>query len=291
MTASFGYMAVYVVLVGIASFAESPVGRGFGAFQLNVLIRSGSLAAALVALLVHGFGLPEGSSALAGLGVGLITGVGSLFYCFALDYLSVSLVVTFSNLYIVVTTLLGIVVLGEHITVLKVAGLACILVGVVLLSHTHPRYGTTPKADSMNTTRRLRGYLVMVIYVVLVGVGAFLEKPALKGLDATQLNGLMALSMTAVAVVALALRGPRLPMTKRTLGGFGVGAMIGVASIFYFLALRQLPVSVAAASSNASVIITVLLASVFMHQALTRARVRGIILTLVGVTGLALSTG
>jgi hypothetical protein len=39
---SLGYVAVYVVLVGVASFIESPVGRGYDAFQLNALIRSGS---------------------------------------------------------------------------------------------------------------------------------------------------------------------------------------------------------------------------------------------------------
>lgn len=50
---SLGYVAVYVVLIGIASFIESPVGRGLGAFQLNALIRAGSLAAAAVVLLAH----------------------------------------------------------------------------------------------------------------------------------------------------------------------------------------------------------------------------------------------
>ncbi|HEY8703255.1 MAG TPA: hypothetical protein VIL98_00775 [Gaiellaceae bacterium] len=51
---SLGYVAVYVVLIGIVSFIESPVGRGLGAFQLNALIRAGSLAAAaVVVLLAH----------------------------------------------------------------------------------------------------------------------------------------------------------------------------------------------------------------------------------------------
>ena len=45
---SLGYVAVYVALVGVASFVEKPAGRGFGAFQLNALIRAGSLAAAAV---------------------------------------------------------------------------------------------------------------------------------------------------------------------------------------------------------------------------------------------------
>jgi hypothetical protein len=77
---SFGYVAVYAVLVGVASFIESPVGHGLGAFQLNALIRTGSLAAAVIALVaVHGLSLPAGGPALAGLGIGLLTGVGSLF--------------------------------------------------------------------------------------------------------------------------------------------------------------------------------------------------------------------
>jgi drug/metabolite transporter (DMT)-like permease len=150
----------------------------------------------------------------------------------------------------------------------------------------------TPEAASSDKKMAgLRALGTMAIYVIIVGVGAFLEKPALKGLDATQLNGLMAIAMTAVAGVALAVRGPRLPMTRRTLGGFGVGAMIGIASVFYFLGLAGLPVSVAAASSNAYIVVTVLLSTIFPRQPLTRDRGGAIVLTLFGVTSLALSAG
>lgn len=293
MIVSLGYVGAYVVIVGVASFIESPVGRGLGALQLNVLIRTGSLVAALGALvLTQGFAIPEDPPVLAGLGIGLITGVGSLFYCFALDYLSVAMVITFSNLYIVITILLGIIVLGERVTALKIVGLACILVGVVFLAHSPVRYAVTPDATSSdNKMFRLRALGIIATYVIIVGVGAFLEKPALKGLDATQLNGLMAIAMTAVAAVALAVRGPRLPMTRRALGGFGVGAIIGIASVFYFLGLSGLPVSVAAASSNAYIIVTVVLSTIFLRQPLTRDRGGAIILTLLWVTGLALSAG
>jgi uncharacterized membrane protein len=289
---SLGYVLVYVVLVGVASFVESPVGRGFGAFQLNALIRTGSLAAAAIALVAaHGFTLPATRPALAGLGIGLLTGVGSLFYCFALDGMSVSLVVTFSNLYIVITTLLGIVVLGESLTVLKITGLICTVGGVVLLAHVPARYGVNPGVRSGEKAPSVRAFVIMANYVAIIGVGSFLEKPALRGLDATQLNCLMAIAMTAVAVIALALKGPRLPMTERTLAAAGVGAMIGIASVFYFLGLRGLPVSIAAATSNAYIVITVVLSSIFLRQSLTRARGGAIALTLLGVTQLALSAG
>ena len=136
MTLSLGYVAVYVALAGVASFIEKPAGRGFGAFQLNALIRAGSLAAAAVALLfAHGRAFPAASYLLAGLGIGLITGTGSMLYCFGLNDLPVSLVVTLSNLYIVITIVLGIVVLHEPVTVLKIAGLICILAGVLVLAH------------------------------------------------------------------------------------------------------------------------------------------------------------
>jgi transporter family protein len=287
---SLGYVAVYVVLVGVASFVESPVGRGVGAFQLNALIRTGSLAAAVVALIAaHGLTFPPLRPTLVGLGIGLLTGIGSFFYCFALDYLPVSSVVTFSNLYIAITTLLGIVALGESVTALKITGLACTLAGVVLLAHAPARYGVNPDTSSGEHARPVRAFLIMAGYIGIIGVGAFLEKPALRGLDATQLNGLMAIAMTAVAALALALKGPRPPLTSRTLAGIGVGAMIGIASVFYFLGLQGLPVSVAAAFSNASIVVTVVLASIFLRQPLTGVRVAAVALTLLGVTQLALS--
>jgi len=208
-----------------------------------------------------------------------------------LDYLSVALVVTLSNLYIVNTIVLGIVVLHEPITVLKIAGLACIVAGVLILGHSPARYAAHPGDRGASTRRRARGFVIMGIYIVMIGVGAFLEKPALKGLTATQLNALMGIAMTAVAGTALAIKGPRLPMTKRTLGVLGVGVMIGAASVFYFLGLRGLPVSVASATSNASVVVTVALSAIFLHLPLNRARGGGLALTLLGATLLALSTG
>jgi drug/metabolite transporter (DMT)-like permease len=291
-TLSLGYVAIYVALVGVASFIEKPAGRGFGAFQLNALIRVGSLAAAAVALVfAHGLVLPAAGYLLAGLGIGVLTGAGSILYCFGLDYLPVSMVVTLSNLYIVITIVLGIVVLHEPVTVLKIAGLACTLAGVLVLGHSPARYAAHPEDSSASTPRQARGFAIMGIYIVMIGVGAFLEKPALKGLTATQLNALMGIAMTAVAGIALAAKGPRLPMTKRTLGGLGVGFMIGTASVFYFLGLRGLPVSVASAASNSSVVVTVVLSAIFLHQRLGRARGAAIALTLLGATLLAFSTG
>src|SRR5207244_11223576 len=130
---SFGFIAAYAVIVAVASVIEVPIGRGFKSVQLNLLIRLGSLAAALAALvIVHGATVSTGLSALLGLGIGVLTGVGSIIYCLALIDLPLSLVVTLSNLYIVVKALLGMSVLRASVTVVKIADLALPL-GVVLL--------------------------------------------------------------------------------------------------------------------------------------------------------------
>src|SRR5258708_30570891 len=180
-TLSLGYVAVYVLLVGVASFIEKPAGRGFRVIQLNALIRAGSLAAAAVALCAaNGFRHPATSYRLAGLGIGLITGAGSMLYCYGLNCLPVSLVVTLSNLYIVITIVLGIVVLHEPVTVLKIAGLTCTMAGVLILGHSPARYAAHPEDGSASTPGQARGLVIMGIYIVMIRVGAFLEQPPRK---------------------------------------------------------------------------------------------------------------
>ncbi|MGI8968824.1 MAG: hypothetical protein ACR2GA_06945 [Chloroflexota bacterium] len=59
MVIALSAIGAYVLLVGVASFIESPVGRRFDALQLNALIRLGSAALAIAAfLVVHGSSLP-----------------------------------------------------------------------------------------------------------------------------------------------------------------------------------------------------------------------------------------
>ncbi|MHB8500543.1 MAG: hypothetical protein ACYDHE_06290 [Candidatus Acidiferrales bacterium] len=72
---SFGFIAAYTVLIAVASVVEVPIARGFASVQLNLLIRLGSVAVAILALvIVHGVAIPTGPPALAGLGIGVLTG-------------------------------------------------------------------------------------------------------------------------------------------------------------------------------------------------------------------------
>jgi hypothetical protein len=61
MMTSFGFIAAYAVLIAVASVIEVPMARGFASVQLNLLIRLGSLAVAMLALvIVHGVSIPTG---------------------------------------------------------------------------------------------------------------------------------------------------------------------------------------------------------------------------------------
>ncbi len=305
-----------MLLVGVASFIESPAGRGFDALQLNALIRIGSAVLAIAALLaVHGFSLPAPLSLAAGLGIGLLAGAGSICYCFALNYLPVSLVVSVANLSIVVTIALGVAILHESVAPLKIVALVLTVAGALALSRAPPRQGA--KASEITTSskrgqvppeaatpgkhgvqlattasspeHRLPGFALLALYLALVGVATFLEKPALRRLDVTQMNGLEAIGMLVVAAAALAAVREFPKPGRHMAESIGVGTMIGLGSIFYFLGLTRLPVSIAVGAANGYVVITVLLAVLVGHAALTWSKRLAIALTVAGVTLFAFS--
>lgn len=78
---------------------------------------------------------------------------------------------SFSNTYIVVTVLLGVVVLHEPLTLLKIGGLVLALGGLLLLSY-HPHSG---KKSGWRPSLSL---ILIGAYILVVGVATFLEKPA-----------------------------------------------------------------------------------------------------------------
>jgi drug/metabolite transporter (DMT)-like permease len=295
-------IGAYVLLVGVASFIESPVGRGFDALQLNVLIRIGSAILAIAAFVaVRGMSLPAPLPLAAGIGIGLVAGSGSICYCFALKYLPVSLVVAVANLSMVVTIALGVAILHEGVAPLKVAALVLTVAGALALSQAKPKHAARPpdavparhgvqflEAVSRSHHRAL-GFGLLALYLALVGSSTFLEKPVLRQLDATQLNALQAVGMLIVAVAALlAVREVPKP-GWRMAGSIGVGAMIGLGSICYFLGLTRLPVSIAVGAANGYVVVTILLGVLFGHEGFPWPKRLAVALTVAGVTLFAFS--
>jgi drug/metabolite transporter (DMT)-like permease len=280
MLVALGFIGINVVLVGLASFLEQPLSQKLDAFRLGAALRLGALVIAVAALLAgRGPALPDYEPGLAGIGIGLILGVGSAFYCLALSRLAPWLAASVANGYVAVTILLGIVVLGEDLTWFVGAGLALTFVGIVALSWRKPT-----EAGHHGLRRSLAAVWPLVPYILLVGAGAFLEKPALRGLSALQLNALVALGMAIVAVAAVVARDHRVPTGPTALRAGGVGLLLGLGAVGYYLGLERLPVSVAATLSNTSVLVTAALAAAFRHQAITLRQIVGAAATLAGVS-------
>lgn len=125
------------------------------------------------------------------------------------------------------------------------------------------------------------------VYVILLGVATFLEKPAMKSLNALQINAFTAIGVAVIGVVAFLAHDPKMPAAGPTAAGLGIGALIGVGAIFYFYGLAKLSVSVAATIANAYVLVTVALSIIVLHDHMTLPKALGIILTIAGVTLLA----
>jgi drug/metabolite transporter (DMT)-like permease len=280
MLVALGFIGASVVLVGVVSFLEQPLSQRLDAFRLGAALRLGGLIMAVAALLAgRGPAIPDLEPGLAGVGIGLILGLGSAFYCLALSGLAPWLATSVANGYVAVTILLGVVVLGEHLTWLAIAGLALTVAGIIALSWQEPA-----DAGDGAGKRSLVAAWPLVPYIALVGVGAFLEKPLLRDVTALQLNALTALGMAVVALAAVGVRDRRLPTGRAALGASGVGLLLGLGSVGYFLGLERLPVSVAATLSNTSVLVTAALAVFFRHQKITRRQVTGAAATLAGVS-------
>ena len=128
------------------------------------------------------------------------------------------------------------------------------------------------------------GYLFILGYVLLVGVGTFLMKSSLKELTAYQLNFLMGIGMLITGVPALwiAQKSLKVPASEAPLG-FIIGVMMAVGSIFFVLAFEKLPAGLVTVLSSAYVVLVVVLSIIFLKEGLDAYKFLGILLTLVGV--------
>jgi uncharacterized membrane protein len=284
MLLALGFIGAYVLLVGIASFLEGPLSRQIDPLRLDAALRIGALVLALAALFVSGEAVvPPLASAAGGFVIGCTAGAASVCYCIALSRTHAWLAASIANGYVAVTAALGVVVLGDAFDRRTAVGLALTLVGVVALS----RRGSSDAKPSSDSSVR-HATLPLLGYILLAGISTFLEKPALGALAPLQLNALTALGMAAVGVVAAGVRDRALPAGSPALAAAGIGAMIGLGAVAYFLGLARLPVSIAAALGNTYVLVTTALAVLLRHQTLGRWQIAGALGTVAGVCVLSL---
>jgi drug/metabolite transporter (DMT)-like permease len=129
------FLAGYVVTIGVATFLLKYVSDDFSPYQINLLMGVAMLLIGVPALLVAEgtLALHRSRLGLASL-VGLLMAAGSVLYVLAIQRLPVGTASAVATSYVAIVVVLSSVVLHEHITPWKVAGLALTFTGVAVLS-------------------------------------------------------------------------------------------------------------------------------------------------------------
>jgi drug/metabolite transporter (DMT)-like permease len=130
----------------------------------------------------------------------------------------------------------------------------------------------------------MSGYLFLVIYIILLGIGTFLQKFVMKTLSPFQLEFLIAIGMFLVSV-------PALLFTQKSLhipaAGIPMGLLVGLlfsgGSLAFTLGLSKMNVGLASAISVSYIVLALILSVIFLKEPLNLMKIAGITLTLIGV--------
>ena len=131
----FGFLAGYVVMVGVASFLEKFSMKQLNPYQVNFLMAIGMAVTAIPALWIKQGSLAVPTKALPlGAPIGLLMALGSICFVLALAKLPVGMATAISTSYVVLVFFLSWLFLSESISWMKIAGAFLTLGGVALLS-------------------------------------------------------------------------------------------------------------------------------------------------------------
>jgi len=131
----FGFLAGYVVMVGVASFLEKFSMKQLNPYQVNFLMAIGMAVTAIPALWIKQGSLRVPTGALPlGAPIGLLMALGSICFVLALAKLPVGMATAISTSYVVLVFFLSWLLLHESMSWMKIAGTILTIGGVVLLS-------------------------------------------------------------------------------------------------------------------------------------------------------------
>ena len=131
----FGFLAGYVVMVGVASFLEKFSMKQLNPYQVNFLMAIGMAVTAIPALWIKQGSLTVPTRALPlGAPIGLLMALGSICFVLALAKLPVGVATAISTSYVVLVFFLSWLLLHESMSWMKIAGTLLTIGGVALLS-------------------------------------------------------------------------------------------------------------------------------------------------------------
>lgn len=274
---------VLLIMVSAASFGAMPifarVAYSSGADPITVLFLRFSLATLLMTVVMRGKGLsfPRGRNLITLLLMGGVGYVGQSFcYFTALTMVSAGLVALLLYLYPAFVTILSAVFHRQSVTRLKIAALVLSTAGTFL---------TIGLEGGGRVPGILLGVAAPVIYSIYIIVGSRVIPRA----------GTLASSATVMAAAAVvfgglvAFRGPEFPTTWTGWTAVSAIALIStvLAIVTFFGGLRRIDAANASIISTFEPVVTVILAFLFLAEAITPARVTGGMMIILAVVLLA----
>ena len=176
---------------------------------------------------------------------------GRSFNYMAIKYLGANMTTVFSSLNLLYTVLLGIFILGEHLSRNVALGVMFIIIGPMLLAWSPRKESTSTKAADKDKPRISRkGILAGLACGVFFGISPLFIKLGLQQ-GGSPLAGTFVSYTSAMLVLGMLLGSPErrdnvLHMDRKALVWFTLaGFFVGAAQLLRYTALNLIPVSVA----------------------------------------------
>jgi len=284
MTPGYEFALVAMLCLGLADLAyKRGAAAGVQAHQF-LMVQAWCFAPA-VALFGFVTGtLEPGGAMLWGMAAGLFVFVALYNFARSLKLGSVSIVAPIFRLSFTVTTALAVLLLGEPLTSLKVAGLAAALCAVWLLLG-----GEAGSASAPGVART--ALLQALVAMAAMGVANFLYKvgAAAGGAPATFISGQALVFLPLSTAYCWSVDpGSRPPRAAWTHGGT-TAAVFLLGLILLFESLAQGEASVLVPISQMGFVVTAAYGVLFLHERFTARKASGLLLALSALICLALS--
>ena len=283
MTPSIAYALGALVLYGLADFVYKR-GAAAGALPHRFLMVQTWFFSPLALL----YGIVSGTLAFSsgaawGLAAGVLVVIGYYNFAWSLRHGAVSTNATIFRLSFVVTTALAVLILGEALTIPKIAGIVLAFLAVWLLL-------ATPAAGSDEANRERNASLVRVLVAtVAVGFASFTYKLGLRQ-GAAPIALVLSQGIVAVTLsTAFAARvDGRIHPSRAALKLAPTSAVLLVGA-FTLLAkgLEQGEASVVVPIAQMGFVVSALLGFVFLRERLTLRKSAGLVVALLALVSLA----
>jgi drug/metabolite transporter (DMT)-like permease len=262
---------------GVADFVGPWQGRTLGTLRVLLWAQIAGLAAMAVAVAARGE-TPHGAAVALAVPAALSGTLGLYAYYRGMAIGAMAVVAPIAGASAVVPVVFGIVT-GDRPAPVQYAGMACALVGVVLAAQEHQAGGG----------RRVAAGVGLAL-LAAVGFGFYFPPMHAAGkADPLWSSLLFRLTSSGVVLAAAAVRRPALRLRGwqvAVVAGVGLGDTLGNL-LFAASAGRGGLVSLTSVLASLYPIVTVLLASVVLHERVARLQAVGVALTLVGVVLIA----